>query len=133
MRVRHLLAVAFATTLALGGAYRAQPQAEERRRLHIVATAYCQKGMTRSGTPVHRGVIAADPEVLPLGSIVRVEVPLATRATGIYTVGDTGESVKGHRIDIYMPSCVHAKRFGRRVAIVAELERSGPLPAVATK
>ena len=133
MRVRHIVAVIFAIALAAGGAYRGTPQAEERRRLHTVATAYCQKGLTKSGTPVRRGMIAADPELLPLGSVVRVEVPLATRATGIYTVDDTGGAVKGHHIDIYMPSCARAKRFGRRVAVVEVLDRGKPLPTVATK
>lgn len=133
MRFRHLTAVTIAATLALGSAYHATPQAKERRRLHIVATAYCQKGLTKNGTPVHHGVIAADPEVLPLGSVVRVEVPIATRATGIYTVNDTGSGVKGHRIDIYMTSCARAKRFGRRAATVEILDGGQPLPVVATK
>ena len=133
MRLRHIVAVVFAIAIALGSAYYAKPQAEERRRLHTVATAYCQKGLTKNGTPVHHGVIAADPELLPLGSIVRVEVPIATRATGIYTVDDTGSAVKGHRIDIYMESCARAKRFGRRAATVEVLDRAEPIPAVATK
>ena len=133
MRVRPLVAIAFAVLLAIGGTFGTQPQAEERHRLHTVATAYCQKGLTRNGNPVRRGVIAADPDVLPLGSVVRVEVPVATRATGIYTVDDTGGAVKGHRIDIYMQSCARAKRFGRRVATVEVLKRGERLPVVATK
>jgi len=122
MGVRPLVAVAFALTLGLGVASAPPVQAAPRHRLHIIATAYCQKGLTKNGHPVRRGVIAADPAVLPLGSIVRIEVAVATRASGIYTVDDTGGAVKGHRIDIYMPSCARAKRFGRRATIVEVLK-----------
>src|SRR5438093_838209 len=37
------------------------------------ATAYSLSGRTASGKPVSRGLIAADPRVLPLGTRVRVE------------------------------------------------------------
>jgi len=123
MGVRPVVAVAFALALALGASAPAV-QAVPRHRLRTIATAYCQKGLTKNGHPVRRGVIAADPAVLPLGTIVRVEVPVTTRASGIYTVDDTGGAVKGHRIDIYMPSCARARRFGRRVSIVEVLTRA---------
>src|SRR5947209_3292604 len=37
------------------------------------ATAYSLRGRTASGKPVARGVIAADPRVLPLGTRVRID------------------------------------------------------------
>lgn len=95
-------------------------------QLRATATAYCQRGETKDGTPVHPGVLAADPRVLPLGSVVRLEVPEVGLA-GIYTVNDTGSAIKGHIIDIFMWSCAHAKRFGRRSAIVHVLTRGAPL------
>ena len=36
--------------------------------LRVKATAYCQAGTTSSGTRARAGIVAADPEVLPVGS-----------------------------------------------------------------
>ena len=78
---------------------------------NFVATAYCVKGQTASGLKVRSGIIAADPRVLPIGSIVRV---VAGDQSGIYSVLDTGPLVTGRRIDIFMPEFSDAKKFGRR-------------------
>jgi len=75
------------------------------------ATAYSLKGVTRSGVYVRRGFIAADPSVLPLGSIVQVT---AGKYTGVYTVEDTGGKIKGHIIDVWVPSRREALQFGRQ-------------------
>jgi 3D (Asp-Asp-Asp) domain-containing protein len=75
------------------------------------ATAYSLKGMTRSGVYVRRGVIAADPRVLPIGSVVQVT---AGKYTGVYTVQDTGGKIKGHIIDVWVPSRREALQFGRQ-------------------
>ena len=86
--------------------------ATELPTLHnFVATAYCVKGPTFSGLQVRSGMIAADPRVLPIGSIVRV---IAGDRSGIYSVLDTGPLVSGRRIDIFMPDYSDAKKFGRR-------------------
>lgn len=76
-----------------------------------VATAYSLKGRTASGRMVSRGLIAADPSVLPLGSRVRLEHP---GYSGEYLVADTGGAIRGRRIDIWTPSSREAMRFGRR-------------------
>jgi len=75
------------------------------------ATAYALKGRTRSGSYVRRGVIAADPRVLPLGSVVQIK---AGKYTGVYTVHDTGGRIKGNIIDVWMPTNKEARQFGRR-------------------
>jgi 3D (Asp-Asp-Asp) domain-containing protein len=63
--------------------------------------------------PVRAGIAAADPSVLPLGSVIQVGgVPDAYK--GIYTVLDTGPEVKGREIDVYIWSCHEALAFGRR-------------------
>jgi 3D (Asp-Asp-Asp) domain-containing protein len=36
-------------------------------------TAYCVSGTTKSGQQTRPGIVAADPRVLPLGSVIRVE------------------------------------------------------------
>ena len=78
---------------------------------NYVATAYSLRGRTASGRPVGKGLIAADPRHLPLGSRVRLE---AGTYSGEYLVADTGTMVRGRRIDIWTPTPREAMRFGRR-------------------
>ena len=78
---------------------------------NYVATAYSLRGRTASGRYVAKGLIAADPRHLPLGSRVRLD---AGAYSGEYLVADTGSLVRGRRIDIWTPSTREAMRFGRR-------------------
>lgn len=80
------------------------------------ATAYCLKGRTASGGNVRRGIVAADRRVLPLGTRIQIS---AGAYSGTYTVADTGGAVKGNILDIWMPSCAEANRFGRRTVTVS--------------
>ncbi len=75
------------------------------------ATAYSLRGRTASGRLVSRGLIAADPAVLPLGTRIRLE---AGAFSGEYIVADTGGAVRGRRIDIWTPTAREAMQFGRR-------------------
>ena len=75
------------------------------------ATAYSLRGRTASGQYVSRGLIAADPRVLPLGTRVRLD---AGPWSGEYLVADTGGVIKGRKIDIWTPSTREALQFGRR-------------------
>jgi len=79
--------------------------------LDFHATAYCLKGRTASGSFVQSGMIAADPRVLPLGTVVHLS---AGSYTGIYRVMDTGGSIKGNRVDVYVTTHREAVQFGRR-------------------
>ena len=82
-------------------------------RLAFSATAYCKGLITASGVAVQSGVAAADPELLPVGSVIEVD-SLPERYNGIYTVMDTGPAVQGRLLDLYMWSCNEALQFGRR-------------------
>jgi 3D (Asp-Asp-Asp) domain-containing protein len=84
------------------------------------ATAYCLKGRTASGGSVRRGIVAADRRVLPLGTRIQIS---AGSYSGTYTVADTGGSVKGNTLDIWVPSCAEANRFGRKTISVSVLGR----------
>jgi 3D (Asp-Asp-Asp) domain-containing protein len=86
------------------------------------ATAYSLRGRTASGKLVSRGLIAADPRVLPLGTRVRVE---AGSFSGEYEVADTGGGVKGRRIDIWIPTTREAMKFGRRAVKLTVLSFGG--------
>ena len=66
-------------------------------QLQFTATAYCKGETTSSGVVVRTGVAAADPELLPVGTVMRVDMP-SPRYSGIWTVMDTGPAVQGpHR------------------------------------
>jgi len=82
-------------------------------RLAFSATAYCKGIVTASGVPVQSGVAAADPELLPVGSVVEID-SLPQRYNGIYTIMDTGPAVQGRQVDVYMWSCYEALEFGRK-------------------
>jgi 3D (Asp-Asp-Asp) domain-containing protein len=89
-------------------------------RLRFTATAYCKGTTTASGVNVRTGIAAADPDLLPVGSVIQVE-RLGERYNGIYTVMDTGPAVQGRHIDIYMWSCNEALALGRRPAGITVL------------
>ena len=82
-------------------------------RLAFSATAYCKGLVTTSGVAAQTGVVAADPELLPVGSVIEVD-SLPPKYNGIYAVMDTGPAVQGREIDVYMWSCNEALAFGRK-------------------
>ena len=87
------------------------------------ATGYCLKGRTASGEFTRPGVIAADPRVLPLGTVVHIR---AGRYTGQYTVLDTGARIKGRTIDIFFSSHKEAVAFGRQRVKLQVLRQPSP-------
>lgn len=122
--VRRVLAVSVAVLLVLAVfTTRTRDSTEEvfdgegRPRLGTAirfdATAYCKGETTAAGVAVRHGMAAADPTLLPLGSVVRVDTADA-RYSGIWTVLDTGPEVKGRELDLYMWSCNDALAFGRQ-------------------
>jgi 3D (Asp-Asp-Asp) domain-containing protein len=87
------------------------------------ATAYCLRGRTASGSSVRRGIVAADPRVLPLGTKISLN---AGSYSGTYTVADTGGAIKGRILDVWVPSCSEAKSFGRKrvsVRVISKKKR----------
>ncbi|HEY6509838.1 MAG TPA: 3D domain-containing protein [Vicinamibacterales bacterium] len=82
-------------------------------KLEFTATAYCKGTTTASGVGVRRGIAAADPQLLPGGSVVSLTTGDAA-FDGVYTVLDTGPAVQGRILDLYVWSCHEALAFGRR-------------------
>jgi 3D (Asp-Asp-Asp) domain-containing protein len=82
-------------------------------RLPFSATAYCKGTTTASGVGVRSGIAAADPSLLPVGSVLNIAVG-DNRYNGVYTVMDTGPKVQGRLLDLYMWSCHEALKFGRK-------------------
>lgn len=96
--------------------------------LDITATAYApgahdndQWGdKTFLGTQIRPGVVAVDPNIIPLGSSLYIKYP---DGKGEYAVAeDTGGAIKGHRIDIAKTSVDKAKDFGMKDVKVFVLE-----------
>ncbi len=89
------------------------------RAMTFEATAYSVDGTTAAGTRPAEGTVAADPAILPLNTRIRVDD--AGRYSGEYVVRDTGRTISGHEIDLYLASDAEAKRFGRKTVHVEVL------------
>ena len=86
---------------------------DEPETITMTATAYSWEcgngdGLTAAMTPVRPGVVAVDPEVIPLGSQVEIV------GLGMFSAEDVGGAIKGNRVDIFMTSRSAALDFGRR-------------------
>lgn len=92
------------------------------KAMNFSATCYCLRGKTASGAYVRRGIVAADPRVLPLGTRISIS---GSSHSGTYVVADTGGAIKGRRLDIWVPSCSEAFTFGRRSVSVTVLGKGG--------
>lgn len=83
-------------------------------------TAYCPcaeccgrwaDGLTASGLPAGAGIVAVDPDVIPLGSTVVIDGQK-------YLAADTGSGVTGNHIDICLASHEETVAHGVRTAEV---------------
>jgi 3D (Asp-Asp-Asp) domain-containing protein len=88
----------------------------------FIATAYATKGNTVKGVQTQPGIVAADPRLLPLGSVIRVTD--AGKYSGNYVVTDLGIAIKGARIDVYVMDPREARLFGRK-RVTVELVKAG--------
>ncbi|MGD6877897.1 3D domain-containing protein [Bacillus infantis] len=100
-------------------------QEEEGKEITVTATAYtasCEgcSGVTSTGIDLNANpdqkVISVDPNVIPLGSKVYVE------GYGNAIAGDTGGSIKGNKIDVFIPTKEEAIKFGRQTLTVRILD-----------
>ena len=78
----------------------------------VSSTGYSIRGRTSTGMPTAAGVVAVDPAVIPLGS--RLTIP--GYGTGI--AADTGGSVHGNVIDLWVPTEQQARAWGRRTITI---------------
>ena len=90
------------------------------------ATAYCpsctgSQSLTYSGTVPQAGhTLSADLTLLPLGTKVMI-------GETVYTVEDTGSSIRGKKVDIFLGSRQEALQFGRQtieIFAVKEITKS---------
>ena len=88
-----------------------------RAAMSMVATAYTAScygcsGTTATGQHAGHGIVAVDPQVIPLGS--HLYIP----GYGHAIAGDTGGAIHGNRVDLGFNSNADAMQFGRRSIIV---------------
>ncbi|MCL4378368.1 MAG: 3D domain-containing protein [Actinobacteria bacterium] len=82
---------------------------------YFIATGYSANDSTQgtdtktaTGKEVYEGIIAVDPKIIPLGTVVEI------KDLGKFIAEDTGGKIKGNRVDIYFNSKAEAKSFGRQ-------------------
>ncbi|HWI54097.1 MAG TPA: 3D domain-containing protein [Desulfobacteria bacterium] len=79
------------------------------RSLIMNSSAYSHTGnRTASGVYPHRGAVAVDPRVIPLGTRLYVE------GYGYAKALDIGSAIDGNRIDLFFDTTQQAYRWGRR-------------------
>jgi len=88
---------------------------------YMEASAYLptdgsSQGLTATGIAAGHGIVAVDPDVIPLGT--QVYVP----GYGMGLAADTGGAIVGDKIDLCMESASEAYRFGRRTVKVYILD-----------
>ena len=91
--------------------------------LTVEATAYsyAEPGLsnyTADGTNLVNDpmVIAVDPRVIPLGTMV--EIP----GYGVFRAADTGGAIVGNKIDVHFPTVAQTYNFGRRTITIRILK-----------
>ena len=77
--------------------------------IRLMSTAYSFTGNhTAVGANTQRGIVAVDPNVVPLGTHMFIE------GYGYAVAADTGGAIKGKRIDLFFENRVDATHWGRR-------------------
>lgn len=99
------------------------PPTSSAKEFEVEATAYSytEPGLTPftytgHDLRINPQVIAVDPRVIPLGSLVHVH------GYGTYLAADTGGAIKGFKIDVHMNTVPEALQFGRRRVKITILE-----------
>lgn len=87
------------------------------QRMRVLATAYsaAEPGAspgTRMGPPARYGVVAVDPNVIPLGS--RLYIP----GYGYAIAADTGGAINGHHIDLCFDTLAGMNSWGSRYVTI---------------
>ncbi len=101
--------VVFGSRQELGGANRGVLPATVKGPFIMEATAYTHTGNpTATGIYPFEGIVAVDPRVIPLGTLLYVE------GYGYAEAQDTGGLIKGNIIDVFMDTEEKARQWGRR-------------------
>ena len=90
------------------------------RVISSLATAYCDKGKTATGTQARVGAIAVDPEYIPYGTRMFIMSKDGEYVYGIATAEDCGSKqfIYGTRIDLHYDTRAECIQFGARMCWV---------------
>jgi len=88
------------------------PPAAGGRTITVTSTGYSLPGHTATGLPVGWGVVAVDPNVIPLGT--KLKIP----GYGEGVAADTGSGVRGNDVDLWFPTLAQARAWGRRTVTI---------------
>jgi len=90
------------------------------RVISSLATAYCDKGKTATGTQARVGAIAVDPAYIPYGTRMFIMSKDGEYVYGIATAEDCGskEHIYGTRIDLHYDTRYECRQFGARMCWV---------------
>jgi 3D (Asp-Asp-Asp) domain-containing protein len=105
-------AVLVGALLGVVGSANGQSQAPQAYRIKVDAVAYSLPGSTALGVPVRKGVVAVDPQLIPLGT--KMHVP----GYGPSLAADVGTAIRGRIIDLWFPSTAEARAWGRRALTI---------------
>ncbi|MCD8048251.1 MAG: ubiquitin-like domain-containing protein [Clostridia bacterium] len=75
-------------------------------------------GITATGVPFQVGVVAVDPDVIPLKSKLYIETEDGSYVYGYCVADDTGGAIKGNKVDLAMNTKEECFDFGRRTVKV---------------
>ena len=94
---------------------------EYTKALNVKATGYTPNdpgctGITATGIEAKRGVVAVDPDVIPMGT--KLYIP----GYGHAVAADTGGAIKGHKIDLCYDTVTEAYQWGVRNVTVYIVE-----------
>jgi len=97
-------------------------------QMHASAYTPCRSGggtgtgRTATGLPAGYGLVAVDPRVIPLGTVLYVE------GYGMAIAADTGRAIRGYKIDLCYATRQQALQFGRRKVRVYLLRATPAAP-----
>lgn len=104
-----------------------EKKAPQGRKIRLAATAYdtspAQNGgytISATGHKLRRGIVAVDPKVVKLGTILYIP------GYGVGWAVDKGGGIRGKRIDLCDPSRSWCNRFGRRSVEVTVIGYKSP-------
>lgn len=103
-----VIAMGTITTVSRGGL-----SLDFREARYMVASAYTYTGRrTATGQQPAVGMVAVDPSVIPLGTRLYIE------GYGYAVAADTGGSIRGNKLDLFMEDRSQCMKWGRRTVKV---------------
>ena len=92
---------------------------------------FCENSLTKTEKPVRIGMVAVDRNIIPLGSVVKIQgltisndrqkIFQFPEKTGKFKAEDTGSGVRGFHIDVYVSRDTFIDMGGREISKAFQL------------